>query len=563
VTVSAFDERSAATMPLDLRAREPLDLPDGGIAPSSRWRRLVVPASVGLVGLLVFGPLAAVLRMARMDDERRLLQQQTDQAGAVLTVAIGQQRAALDALARAAASTDADPALFLGVAGPLVGPAGPFARIALFRPGTTTATASVGDGPLRLDGRPGALAALVAAPASGLRVVDLVDEARTVGYAVADAEQGARVVVYAEQALAADPYVRRRTEGPFDSLDYAIYLGDDDRTASLIGASITDLPIGGTRATASLEFGDQRLLFVTTARGNLGGGLLAALWWVVLLAGAALTAAAAWLLTRLQRGRDRAARLAAENERLFRRERSIAESLQLSLLPQRLTLPAGGRLAARYWPAGEAGLIGGDLFDAFAIDEERWGLVIGDVCGKGVEAAGLTGLVRFTLRSAAHYAGSPAEALRAVHRAMADHEPSTFCTACFVVFTPDADGAGGGELRLALGGHLPPLLVRDGAWCPVGRAGTVLGMVDPDLHDTSLRVAAGDTLVLVTDGLTDARGDEAVSLDELGDLVAGLGAADVDGVADAIGRLKRSRRPHGSADDTAVLVVRFDVDGPS
>jgi serine phosphatase RsbU (regulator of sigma subunit) len=196
------------------------------------------------------------------------------------------------------------------------------------------------------------------------------------------------------------------------------------------------------------------------------------------------------------------------------------------------------------------------LFDAFRIDEYRWGIAIGDVCGHGTEAAAMTGLVRHTLRVAARYSYSPAEVLHAIHTAMGDLESSTFCTVCFITFTPD--GTGGGELVVSLGGHPQPLLRRRNREIEaIGVPGTVLGMVEPSLVDVAVDVEPGDTLVMYTDGLTDAPRDEAVPMSEIEELLIERGDIEVGALADSIRTLKRRRRPQGSSDDTAMLIVRF------
>lgn len=346
----------------------------------------------------------------------------------------------------------------------------------------------------------------------------------------------------------------------FSDLDYAVYLGEDERRDALLGSSLADLPIDGRRATATAPFGDDQVLLVTTPMGSLGSGLLANLWWIVLLVGACVTTAAASLVRQLHRRRDRAVELANENEGLFRQQRDIAETLQFALLPQRLVGPPGSEVASRYWPAASAALIGGDLFDAFRIDENRWGIVIGDVCGHGTEAAALTGLVRHTLRGVARYSYSPAEVLGSVHEAFSEHQPNTFCTVCFITFT--ADGTGGGELVVALGGHPQPLIRRrNGAVEAIGVPGTVLGMVEPTLVDVGVNVAPGDTLMLYTDGLTDAPRDEAVPMSEIEAMLIDKGDIEVGALADSIRTLKRRRRPKGSSDDTAMLIIRFGSPG--
>jgi sigma-B regulation protein RsbU (phosphoserine phosphatase) len=236
-------------------------------------------------------------------------------------------------------------------------------------------------------------------------------------------------------------------------------------------------------------------------------------------------------------------------------QRGNAEALQLALLPKGLQAPPGCEVATRYWPAERDTLVGGDFYDAFAIDEHRWGLTIGDVCGHGIGAAALTGVVRHTLRSAARYSFSPADMLRSVHVAIAEHDPSMFCTACLIIVMPDASG--GAELITTLGGHPHPLLSGAAGVTELGSPGTLLGQLTPEFRVSTAVAAPGDTLVLYTDGLTDLPGDAAVPVDEIRATLSARRDASPDEVADAIHDLKQRRSPDGSRDDTALLVVRF------
>jgi len=323
------------------------------------------------------------------------------------------------------------------------------------------------------------------------------------------------------------------------------------------------VPIDGRRASASSPFGDQQLVLVTTPIGQLTSWLFANLWWIVAAVGVLVSVGAAWLTRSLSKRREEALALANDNARLYDEQRHIAETLQLSLLPQVLVPPPGGQVTARYWPAGEASLIGGDFYDAFRVDADRWAVVIGDVCGKGIDAAAITGLVRHTVRAAAHNATSASEVLRDVHRALSDHQPSTFCTVCFFYVNVAEDGSQ--SLTLALGGHPSPVLRRPGGdVLEIGEPGSLLGIFEPILLDTIVAVAPGDTLVLYTDGLTDAPSDQAVPIEELMELLGGDDGDDpVEMLADSIRPLKRRRRPHGSADDTAIVVLRFGVPAES
>jgi serine phosphatase RsbU (regulator of sigma subunit) len=522
-------------------------------------RRL--PVVIMIVGLALFFGLAAGCRLLFDQTEDRLLQQRTNEAGSALQISVNQVKAPLDAAAKLAEEADGDPAVFAKIINPYIGtkPGQIYTSAALFRVGETTPIAQVGP-PISLpvDGTNDAQAMLDAATAKPFVVLNLLElQPRKLGYAVANAETDAHFVAYAERALSVDPTVRRRTDEPFAQLDYAIYLGAQPAADHAIGGSVRDLPIHGRTADKVVPFGDDQLLLVMTPIGHLSGDLFANLWWIVAVGGSLVSLAFAILTRRLLERQNTALDLAADNERLYDEQRHIAETLQLGLLPQHFDAPEGVAVAARYWPAGSANLIGGDFYDMFAVVEDRWGIAIGDVCGKGIEAAALTGLARHTLRAAARNSSSPTDVLQAVHHALHEHRPATFCTACFAFMSPLDDGAY--RIELSLGGHPQPLLRhRDGSVEAVGTMGMLLGMLEPTLSTTVIDVVPGDTLVMYTDGLTDAPADKAVSVDELAALLESAGDQPIEQLADSIRALKRGRRPQGSDDDTALLIVRFD-----
>jgi serine phosphatase RsbU (regulator of sigma subunit) len=529
--------------------------------PLRRPRRRHLPLIAGVAGVVLFGVLAVISKVVADQNEQRLLDQQADEAGAALSLSIGEITGPLNGAALAAAATDGDPRTFERIVTPLLTTEVPgYRSFTLYDLASSEDMASVGAEP-ELVGSGAVEDLLSRARATPFVVVDLLQQpARGLGYAVTDDPEAPSYVVYAERALSVDPTVRRRNDAPFSDIDYALYLGGQEVQERLLGSSGQDLPLDGRRATNVIPYGDQEILLVATPIGRLGGWLIGNLWWIVAVVGVLGTAGIVWLLRRLQRTREFALDLAEVNARKHDEQREIAVVLQRSLLPERLDAAPQTTMVARYWPAGEATLIGGDFYDAFRIDDDRWGIVIGDVCGKGIEAAALTGLVRHTIRSASRTATSPSDVLRAVHEAMLEHEPPTFCTVCAIVYRPTR-GPDAGELEVALGGHPEPLLLRAGQLEPLGSPGTVLGMVEPEVHDERAAVHAGDTLILFTDGLTDAPGEQAVSFDELQEVVALHLDDDVDQLADAIGVRKRSRRPGGSSDDTALLVVRFGAAG--
>ena len=248
---------------------------------------------------------------------------------------------------------------------------------------------------------------------------------------------------------------------------------------------------------------------------------------------------------------------AVENSRLYEAASAIAQTLQASLLPPVLPDLPGAELAAVYRPAGAGLEVGGDFYDVFSTADDQWYLVVGDVCGKGAEAAAVTALARYTIRAAAVRRRSPAAILRWLSDAMLQQSDGTdrFCTiACAHLDLSRPPG----RVTIACGGHPLPLVVReDGAVEEVGTPGTLLGLVpSPDLQDRSTDLGAGDTLLLYTDGLTEAGAPERVWSPENLEAAArraaqGSVGATVDRLVDAaIGSL------HTVRDDVAVLALR-------
>lgn len=186
--------------------------------------------------------------------------------------------------------------------------------------------------------------------------------------------------------------------------------------------------------------------------------------------------------------------------------RELARSLQDSLLPPVLRPVPGLDASARYLPATGDVTVVGDFYDLFQARGPWWTAVMGDVCGKGTEAAKVTALARYTLRADAGEHLSPAVVLDRLNTAMLAQRAPRFLTAVQATFRTTAAGVAG---RLCLAGH-PPALIRraDGRVQQVGVPGSLLGVVDPvRLADVRFRLAPGDLLFLYTDGACEARPD--------------------------------------------------------
>lgn len=252
----------------------------------------------------------------------------------------------------------------------------------------------------------------------------------------------------------------------------------------------------------------------------------------------------------------RRAALALDNARLYEDLGSVARALQAALLPQRLPQLDGVELAARFRPAGDGSLIGGDFYDVLPW-EGGVDLVIGDVTGKGARAAALTSLVRHTVRTAAHYESSPSGVLDIVNRTLIAErtERGRYCTVAFCRVQLD----GSATATICCAGHPMPMVVRgSGTIEHVGVPGSVLGWVeDPKLLDVEFEMAPRESLVLFTDGVTEARttGD-AYGVSGLEELLRAAAGEDAAAIAARVDRA--AARAGARRDDVAVLVARRD-----
>lgn len=260
----------------------------------------------------------------------------------------------------------------------------------------------------------------------------------------------------------------------------------------------------------------------------------------------------------------RQARAAREREgktlEALRRVRGLSLALNRAVLPEVPASIAGGRvtLAARYAPAEREIMIGGDFYDLITLDEPggRYGLVIGDVAGHGVEAAAQTALVTTTLRTCAFDSGDgPAQVLSRVARAL-EGQLESFVSLFYGVYD-----VGPGELTYANAGHEPPILVGPDGPAPLRPTGPILGIGLSTYTETRLVLQAGCTLVLMTDGLTEVRREAGEMLDweGLADIAVRQAdrETDVSRVADGILRDVRSYAGSGPlSDDVALLIAR-------
>jgi PAS domain S-box-containing protein len=254
----------------------------------------------------------------------------------------------------------------------------------------------------------------------------------------------------------------------------------------------------------------------------------------------------------------RRAATAIDTARLYQDRDQVARMLQRTLLPPDLPDVPGLELAAVYHPAGGGGDVGGDFYDAFETGEGELFLAIGDVCGKGAQAAALTGIARHTVRAVAVRERSPRVILRTLNQSLLRQAGDRrFCTVAVgrLELSPE-----GGRITVCCGGHPPPLLLRpDGTVEEAGTPGTLLGIYERvQLSDLMVELRPGDAVVFHTDGVTEERlaghmfGEHRLM--ELLRSSAGMSAA---GIADRIERAVLEFNPGPPADDIAVIVLRL------
>ncbi|WFE93313.1 PP2C family protein-serine/threonine phosphatase [Micromonospora sp. WMMD987] len=249
---------------------------------------------------------------------------------------------------------------------------------------------------------------------------------------------------------------------------------------------------------------------------------------------------------------------------LYRNQTEVADTLQASLVPVEPADADGVQWGTAYRPAQASLRIGGDFYGAHRLADGGSVFFLGDVSGKGVEAAVFTGQLRQCLQALYRIESRPGRLLRLLNDALLEttqaHGQGRFATIVLGVVRPQRDG--GLSLTMAGGGHLPPLVLRNsGEVEPVPLSGMLIGVVpDPRIGEVTVRLAAGETCLLYSDGVTEARGgrrgDEQFGQDRLVRAVTGCHRMPAPALAERIEQVTGDWLAHGDHDDIAVLALR-------
>ena len=530
-------------------------LPQVGLTPA---RAAIVVAAIGVLVTVVITLTAWTLDR---NNEHRLLEVQTRQAGAVLASTILSISEPLSTALQIETATGGNLAQFAGYMSSYAGPGRLFVSASLWQGSGASPhlVATVGLPPALPPASITATDFIERALRAPTFVVTSVDVAglQRVGYAIADPHSPA-FVIYAERSIPANRQVAVESNPAFSDLDYATYIGP---TSGLSGLATTDvpvsrLPIAGDTARDVIPFGDTTLTLVAAARGHLGGTLGAELPWIFLVGGSLVTIATAVTAERLVRRRQEAERDAQTISGLYERlddlygeQRSIAETLQAALLPAYNPAIANLEIASRY-VAGAVGVdVGGDWYSLVEVDEQHFAFAVGDVSGRGISAATVMAQLRFTIRAYLLEGHRPEAVLEMCSKQLELEHDGHFATV--IVGVGDLDSR---EVAVANAGHLNPLILSGtGAEYLETRVGIPLGVAPTSYVASTLVMAPGSALVAFTDGLVERRGE---------DIDAGLArlaraASTPQDTLDSLLTSVVAELADGSEDDLAVLAFRW------
>ena len=543
----------------------PADAPPvTGRAPRGFWRRSPSRAAgaVLLIGLVVTAALALTCLRLYEANEKRLLDLRVRQLGLVLTAAVPSIQTPLASAAELADATSGSVQKFRAIMAPYVGPGRQYASASLWPLGTRTPRPSVvlGSAP-ELASRPAQARVFFAhAPRTPqMSVIGILNSAApTVGYEFNSPISRRGFAAYAESPLQKDRRSKKESDSAFSDLNYVVYLGRSRGQSNLLVTNLQHLPVSGRQASDVVPFGDTVLTLVVTPNGSLGGNFFQSLPWIIAVGGVLISIAAALVTDRLARGRIRAERLAialdhvaSENRAMYSEQRTIAQTLQHALLPDSLPRIEGLDVGARYVPAASGIDVGGDWYDVVARGGGKTLLVIGDVSGHGLPAATTMAAIRHaTLAYAASDAG-PAAILSRLSDYVNGAPHEHFATVLCILVDVNAH-----RLTAASAGHLPPLLVDGGdARFLDLHPNPPIGVPHVgEFEEIDVEVHGGATLLAVTDGLVERRGEVI----DVGLARLRSAAIEVDlALEDLLTRLASQLAPVRHHDDTAIMGVRW------
>lgn len=522
------------------------------------WRPRLLAVVVTVAGLVLSVVLSWLAATANAHENSRLLNLQAREAASSLTASLSPIQSQLGAALTLATTTNS-PATFTRFASGRLKQSGFVSESLWERPHKKhkklTVVAIAGSMPQLIKEGEARKFLSKLRPSTLLRVNRIVTGSlERIGFA--DYPPGdTRYIAYGEIALPAGKPITYPASSPFADLNFVVYLGRTPSpwlvVATSLSTSMTAAALAGTHATVSVPFGDSVFTIVATPAVPLTGWVSRALPWMAFGIGAAIALSAGVIAEFLGRRRDLAEDMGAELTRLYAEERSVAQSLQHHLLPERLPSVDGMELAARYFAGSEGVDIGGDWYDVVVLDNEHLAFIVGDVSGRGVKAATVMATLRFAARGFALEGHSPSGILGQLAKTLNFATDGHFATVlCGTVDIPRH------EVLLANAGHPPPLVRSNGTatvldvppTAPIGMARAAPAEYGP------WSVPNGGTLIAYTDGLIEQRREDVDEAIERLRKSAGQDAPTLDGFIDSVVSDLTGGVPE---DDVAILALRW------
>jgi hypothetical protein len=383
---------------------------------------------------------------------------------------------------------------------------------------------------------------------------------KRIGYAVTSSASPT-LAVLAERIIPTNRQVPVERNSAFSELNYATYLGSMDapNDPATTDVPISDLPLTGDTARASIPFGDTKLILVTSPRGELSGPLAHDLPWFIAIVGLLLTVGAvvgATVLLKHRRDAESDARTIADLyddlDALYSQQRTIAETLQHALLPAFNPDIPNLEIASRYIAGAEGVDVGGDWYSVMPVDARHFAFAVGDVSGRGVSAATIMARLRYTIRAYLVEGHPPDVVLEKCSQQIDFSVDGHFATV--IVGIGDVDTR---QITLANAGHFSPLIISE-ASCQYATTavGVPLGVASMTYETTTTVMPSGSTLLAFTDGLVERRGESIdVGLERLA-----AAAGTESSLEDLLDHLVSELTNNGSEDDIAILALRWRAD---
>lgn len=520
---------------------------------AQRWRPSRLSVVVLVLGFGATAGLTLASRTSYLHTERRLTQVQSTLVADALEVApIDVERRLGEAVAAAVQSPHAAGVFARMIAPSLATHGGPFSAVGLVRvdDGRATQLYHAGAGLLHAFDSPQSAGFFRRASRTPLLTTshNTSGRAQRLDYALSRTGPAGTLVAYAGEVLPEDRRVTVKPSSPEYGFDIALYFGKRATTGSLLLTNAASLPIRGTVTVAHVPFGTNTLTLVSAPTGAIAGAWAATLPWGILGVGLVLSVLFAALVDRLVRREVLAAEYAVVIQELYDQERTVAETLQHSLLPRSLPEVDGLEFSARYVPGTRGLEVGGDWYDVAPVGPGSVLVSVGDVSGKGLSAASMMATLRHAIRARASYGLAPSEILSQLSTLVDLARDGHFATISCARIDLET-----GCAEVASAGHLPPLeLGGSSARLLEVKGGPPVGLGTSEYQDVTVDFAAGSTLLFYTDGLVERRDERLdVSLARLVQLCGGDRTLE-ERLDDLLGELVGAS-PH---DDVAILGVR-------